>query len=100
MPRTSANPKGDTFSFRLEPALKAELTRAAAEASMPPAQLVRALVRAHLAGKARRDFEAEARRQAHSIAQRALDPSTDEARVMAEIEGDLDTGVFADTWKA
>lgn len=100
MSRTSANPKAETFTFRLDPALKAELTRAALEARMPPAQLVRALVRAHLAGQEQRAFEAEARRQALSIAQRALDPSGDEARVMAEIEADLDSGVFADPWKA
>ena len=100
MPRTSANPKADTFTFRLDPTLKADLNRAAYEAHMPPAELVRALVRAHLAGKERRAFVAEARRQSLAIAQRADDPSSDEARVMAEIEADLENGAFADTWKA
>ena len=100
MPRTSTNPRADSFTFRLDPALKVALTHAAADARMPPAELVRTLVRTHLAGRERRAFEVEARRQSLAIAQRAADPSTDEARIMAEIEADLDTGVFADTWKA
>ena len=100
MSRTSTNPKADTFTFRLDPALKAALTRAASEARMPPAELVRGLIRAHLAGEERRAFEVEARRQSLVIAQRADDPSSDEARVMAEIEADLESGAFAETWKA
>ena len=100
MSRMSANPKADSFTFRLDPALKAELTHAASEARMPPAELVRSLVRAHLAGQERRAFEAEARRQSLAIAELALDPSSDEARVMAEIEADLESGAFAGTWKA
>ena len=100
MSRTSTSPKGDTFTFRLDPALKGALTQAASEARMPPAELVRALVRAHLAGNQQRAFEAEARRQSQAIAQRAADPSSDEARVMAAIEADLESGVFSDTWKA
>ena len=86
MPRTSANPKGETFTFRLDPALKAGLTRSASAARMQPAELVRALVRDHLAQAERRAFEAEARRQSLAIAARARDPMSDEARVMREIE--------------
>jgi predicted transcriptional regulator len=100
MPPASTNSKGDTFTFRLDPALKAELTRAASEARIPPAQLVRALVRSHLAEKELQAFEAKARKQSLSIAQRAGDPATDESRVMIEIEADLEDGRFADTWKA
>ena len=100
MSRTSANTKADTFTFRLDPALKLALTHAATDARMPPAELVRSLVRAHLAGKEQRAFEAEAHRQSLAIAKRAADPTSDEARVMAEIDADLESGVFADTWKA
>ena len=100
MSRTFTYPKADTFTFRLDPALKAALTDAASEARMPPAELVRTLLRAHLAGKERRAFEVEARQQSLAIAQRASDPTSDEARVLAEIEADLESGAFAETWKA
>ena len=96
----SEHPKGETFTFRLEPSLKASLAQAASDARISPAELVRVLVRAHLAGRERRAFEAEARRQSMAIARRALDPASDEARVMSEIESDLDADVFAETWKA
>lgn len=86
MPRAAANPKGETFTFRLDPGLKASLTRSAAAARMAPAELVRALVRDHLAQIERRAFEVEARRQSLAIAARARDPNSDEARVMGEIE--------------
>jgi len=97
MPRTSASPKGGTFTFRLEPDLKAALARSAADDHKQPAEVVRGLVRDYLAEKARRAFEEEARRQCLAINARAQDPSSDEARVMRELEADLDA--FADEWK-
>lgn len=84
MARTSPGPKGETFTFRLDHALKQELTRSAAEEHMPPAELMRELVRHHLADKQRRTFESEARRQSLTIAQRAQDPTSD--------DGAADTG--------
>lgn len=98
MPRTSSVPKPETFTFRLDPALKAGLTRAAAEAAVPPAELLRALVRDHLDARATHAFEAEARRQSASIAARARDPASDETRVMAEIAENADA--FGADWKA
>jgi hypothetical protein len=100
MSRISARPKGETFTFRLDPALKAALTRSAADEHMQPAELMRELVRNHLAGKERRVFEAEARRQSLAIAQRACDPNSDEAQVMREIDADLERDDRADEWKA
>ena len=100
MPRTSASLKGETFTFRLDPALKDGLTRSAAAEHMRPAELVRALVRDHLAEKQRREFESEARRQSLAIARRAGDPDSDEARVMRGIENDLEHDLAAGEWKA
>ena len=100
MPRTSNAPKVETFTFRLDPALKAELTRSAEDEHTQPAELVRRLVRDHLAARERRAFEAEARRQSLAVAQRSRDPSSDEAQVMRDLEGGLDRDDFADAWKA
>jgi hypothetical protein len=47
--------------------------------------------------KARRSFEAEARRQALEAAAAAWDPGSDEAAVMRELEADLEG--FSDEWK-
>jgi len=100
MPRTSDTPKDETFTFRLDSALKVALTRSAADEHMQPAELVRKLVRNHLAGKERRAFEAEARRQSLAIADRARNPKSDEAQVMREIDGGLERDDFAEEWKA
>ena len=97
MPRTSAAPKGDTFTFRLDPAMKAALARSAAADHKQPAEIVRDLVRDYLARRERRAFEAEARRQSLTLNARAEDPTSDEAQVMRELEADLDA--FAGEWK-
>jgi hypothetical protein len=62
MPRTFASPEGDTFAFRLDPAIKVALTR-----------------------------EAEARRQSLLLNAAAQDPTSDEAQVTRELEADLDS---------
>ncbi|MHB1273900.1 MAG: hypothetical protein ACYCZD_14250 [Rhodanobacter sp.] len=100
MPRTSSNPKGETFTFRLDPALKEALARSAADEHMRPAELVRDLVRDHVAAKARHVFEVEARRQSLAIAQRASEPASDEAQVMRDLEAELERGDEASEWKA
>jgi len=92
--------KADTFTFRLDPALKSALRRAAKEERLPPAELLRLLVREHLARKARGAFEAEARRQSLLVAGGLADPAGDEAQVMREIEAGLHRDDFADTWKS
>ena len=58
---------------------------------------MRELVRERVELKARRSFEAEARRQALEAAAAAQDPSSDEAAVMRELEADLEG--FSDEWK-
>jgi hypothetical protein len=99
MPRTSTTQKAATFTFRLDPGEKAALTRSAKEEHLHPAELLRALVRDHLAERERRAFEAEARRQSQAIARRARDAIGDEAQVMGELEAELDRGEAADEWK-
>lgn len=100
MPRTSTASKGETFTFRLDSSLKAALTRSAADEHMQAAELVRKLVRDHLAERERRAFKAEARRQSLAIAQRSLNTNSDEAQVMRDIEDGFDSDDFADEWKA
>ncbi|MDB5482464.1 MAG: hypothetical protein JWO83_3517 [Caulobacteraceae bacterium] len=68
----------ETFTFRLEPALKAALTRSAEEERVHPGELLRELVRAHLAARERRAFEGEARRQSLAIGARAGQPDGDD----------------------
>ena len=99
MPRASTTQKAETFTFRLDPDEKAALTRSAQEEHLHPAELLRALVRDHLAERERRAFEAEARRQSQAIARRAQEAGGDEAQIMREIEADLDRGEAADEWK-
>ena len=100
MPRSSDVLKGETFTFRLEPALKAALTRSAEKERVHPGELLRNLVRAHLADRERRAFEAEARRQSLAIASRAGQSDSDETQVMQEIESELDADDFGSAWKA
>ncbi|MEO3431676.1 hypothetical protein [Inquilinus sp. CAU 1745] len=92
-----ASSKADTFTFRLDPALKSAFTRSAASEHRRPAELLRDLMRDHLARNERRAFEEEARRQSLVIAAAARDPESDEARVIRELENDLDA--FGDEWK-
>jgi len=100
MPRTVSNVKGETFTFRLDPALKDGLARSAAAERVHPAELVRSLVRDHLAEKQRRDFEAEARRQSLAVARRAQDPASDEAQVMRDIDSGLEHDQAGGGWTA
>lgn len=88
-----ASSKEDTFTFRLDPALKSAFMRSAAAEHRRPAELLRDLMRDHLARKERRTFEEEARRQCLIIAAAARNPEGDEARVMRELEDDLTPSV-------
>ncbi len=97
MTRNSVAPKDDTFTFRLEPAMKAALTRSASEVHKQPAEVLRGLVRDYLAQRERSAFEAEARQQCLAIYARAQDPASDEARVMRESEADMEA--FGNEWK-
>ncbi|MDQ2861182.1 MAG: hypothetical protein M3T55_10775 [Pseudomonadota bacterium] len=96
MARTASASNSDTFTFRLDKGLKAALTNSAAADHKQPATLMRELVRNHLDRRERQAFEQEARRQCHLINAAACEPHSDEAKVMRELEDNLDR--FADEW--
>jgi len=100
MPRNSQHPKEASFNLRIDPALKAAFTAAAAAEDKPAAQVLRDFMRAYVERRERRAFEAEARRQSEAIAGRARDPGSDEHAVMREIAAELDRDDFADAWRA
>ena len=90
MPRTSRNPKDETFNFRVDPELKEAFSTATEAADKPAAQVLREFMRAYVEARRGRDFSAEARRQSLLIAKAAQDASTDEASIMAELDAGLD----------
>ncbi len=90
MPRATHHPKVDSFNFRVDPALKAAFTAATAADDKPAGQVLRDFMRAYVK-QASRSVAAEARRQSRRIAERAGDPSSDEAEVMRWIEDVSDT---------
>jgi hypothetical protein len=94
MPRTSQHPKETSFNLRLDPTLKAAFTAATAAEDKPAAQVVRDFMRAYVKQRERRAFEAQARRESLQAARAALDPNSDEAQVMREIEAGLADPAF------
>jgi hypothetical protein len=95
MPSTGAA-KGETVTFRIDPALKAELTRLAEQDAKSLGELMRELAQNRVDDERRRAFAAEARRQSLLIAASATDPNSDEAAVMRWIEENADTGEWAE----
>jgi hypothetical protein len=83
----------EMVTFRIDSVLKTAFAEIAAEEAKPVGELVRERVEL----KARRSFEAEARRQALEAAAAARDPGSDEAAVMRELEADLEG--FSYEWK-
>lgn len=100
MPRASQHPKADSFNFRIDPALKAAFTAATEAEDKPAAQVLRDFMRAYVARRNRKLFEAEAQRQSREAAARARDPQSDEARSLKEVEAIFDEDHFGDEWKA
>ena len=96
MPRLTTEPKADTMTFRIDPQTKAAITAVARSEDKPVGELLRELVRGRIEEGHRRLFEAEARRQSLEAAAAAKDPNSDEARVMRELEADLDE---IDEWR-
>ena len=90
MPRQSQHPKAETFNFRLDPALKAAFTAAAEAEDRPAAQVLRDFMRAYVDRRRRRNFEAEAHRQSLLLAGAAVDPASDEAQVLRELDTAFD----------
>jgi predicted transcriptional regulator len=97
MPRTDRTLKAETLTFRIDPALKAAVTRIASLERKPVGELLRELVRDRVERRRRRAFEAEARRQSLAAAAVARDPNSDEAAVLREIDAEFDA--IANEWK-
>lgn len=100
MPRTSQHPKGETFNFRIDPALKAAFTAATEADDKPAAQVLRDFMRVYVKQKERRAFEAEAHRQSLAIAARSRDPGSDDHASLKELEALVDEDSFAGEWEA
>jgi len=100
MSRTSEHRKGESFNFRIDPALKAAFLAAAEAENKPAASVLRDFMRAYVARRERSAFAAEARRQSRAVAARARDPESDEARLLRELGAILDADDFADAWKS
>jgi len=97
MARTTLEPKDETLTFRIAPALKTAFAEIAEQERKPVGELLREMVRARIEQKQRREFEAEARCQSLAAAALAENPHTDEAAVMRELEADLEE--FSKEWK-
>ena len=100
MPRVSQHPKGDTFNFRVDPALKTAFTQATEAEDRPAAQVLREFMRGYVERRTRKAFEVEALRQSLAIAERARDPDSDEARSLRDLDALVDEDHFADEGKA
>jgi predicted transcriptional regulator len=90
MPRTTADPMPDTLTFRLPPALKADLAALAEKEEKAVGELLRELIRERIEHERRREFEAEARRQCLAANAAAEDPNSDEAAVQRELDANFD----------
>jgi hypothetical protein len=96
MPRQSHHSKEESFNFRVDPQLKADFQTATEAADKPAAQVLRDFMRTYVARHRERAFLAEARLQSRVLAERAADPTSDEAEVLRWIEDVPDT----DGWTA
>lgn len=76
----------ETVNFRLGRRQKQALARMAAHQDRAVSELIRQAVEEYIEKEERRAWEAEARRQARAIAERALDPVSDERKTMDWIE--------------
>jgi len=100
MPRASQRSKADSFNFRIDPALKTAFTQATEAEDKPAAQVLREFMRAYVERRKRKAFEAAARRQSRGAAALALDPQSDEAISLRELDALFDEGRLGDEWKA
>jgi len=87
----------ETVTFRIEKELKTAFAEIAAEESKSVGALLRELVRHCVERRARRHFEAEARRQSLELAAAARNPNSGEAAVMRELNANVVE--FAREWK-
>jgi hypothetical protein len=82
--------KTETITFRIASTLKDEFAAIAEGQAKPVGELLRELVRERVKQKKRREFEAEARRQSLECAAVTVNPDSDEAQVMRELDANFD----------
>jgi hypothetical protein len=97
MPRTTTEAKADILTFRLAPALKADLAALAQKERKPLGEVLRELIRERIKQEKRREFEAEARRACEILNAAAQDPNSDEAQILRELDANFDD--IAREWK-
>jgi uncharacterized membrane protein len=97
MGQPTVNERGETFTFRLDPALKTAFMQTAAAEDKPAGELLRQLLRDYVVRTRRQEFTRQAQRQSLEAAAHAAVPSSDEAAVQRELDADLDQ--FDDQWK-
>ena len=86
MPRSSRTSKDETFNFRIDPGLKAAFAAATEAEDKPAGQVLRDFMRAYVRRKEQQAFEAEAGRQSRLVAAAALDPNSDDAALMRDLD--------------
>lgn len=77
MANTSRSAADTTFTFRIDPALKAEFMAITQAEKQPVAQVLRTFMSSYVARKKRKEYETEARRQSTLVAR-----CPEEAKVM------------------
>ncbi len=89
MPKSSS-PAETSFTFRVDPSLKAEFMAITEKENKPGSRVLRDLMVSYIQRRKRKEFEAEARRQSRLIA-----ASPEEVEVMDWISDVTDT----EAWK-
>ena len=97
MARVTAH--GETITVRLEPDLKADLTRMARAQSLSVGEVVRVLIRDSVEQRKRSEFLAEARRQSLELARAAEDPNSDEAAILRELGAAFEDFAGGKEWR-
>ncbi len=82
--------KAEVMTFRVPSGLKADFIEIARDQSKPVGQLLREMMRSRVEQSHHQQFEAEARRQSKEAASAALVANSDEARVLREIDTELE----------
>ena len=98
MPRT-AELKADILTFRLPPALKADLAALAAKEAKPVGEVLRELIRARIKAEERREYEAEARRACEILNAAAENPNSEEAQILRELDANFDDIARESKWE-
>ena len=88
--------KGESITFRLDPALKAALSDLAEREGKSLGEFLRELARDRIRQARRLSFEREAQWQSIAAAAAAARPGTDEHAVMQELDDDLES--FGNEW--